>query len=243
MKDSSEHSWDRFDDSKRFDVILSSGFLAFSSHLGFLRGVERSGVGVDAIVGTSSGALVGALYSAGHTVERIAALLTAAPPLRFLRPNWLFWNGAFDSEPLLRFLEAHLPSRFEALRWPFAAGVVALAPNTHRLLTAGSLPHAVLASCAVPRLIRPVQIGDESYADGGTLDRLGLAGWRTWRPGRQGVLHRIERSMGRELQDDSHGVKKVNAPRSGNSLFQLRNFDAEMMAACERTQAVFRSSA
>lgn len=222
------------------DVILSSGFLAFASHLGFLRGLFDVGVEPSAIVGTSSGALVGALYAAGHDVTTIRHLLTAAPPLRFLRPSVFPWQGVFDSAPFLRFLRTHLPERFEELRWPFAAGVVSLATRRHELLGSGSLPLAVLASCAVPRLIRPVTIAGGQYSDGGAADRLGVDAWRRWRPMQLSVLHRIERSMGREQTADLHGVLTVNSPRSRNSLLRLRDFDAEMMGACERSKAAAR---
>lgn len=45
------------------DIVLSSGHMAFAAHCGFLEGVERSFLKdhVGAVVGTSSGALVGEL--------------------------------------------------------------------------------------------------------------------------------------------------------------------------------------
>ena len=48
-----------------FDLVLSSGFLAFARHVGVLRAVERSGQDVTGVCRTSSGALVGALWAAG----------------------------------------------------------------------------------------------------------------------------------------------------------------------------------
>jgi predicted acylesterase/phospholipase RssA len=224
-------------------VILSSGFLAFASHVGFLRGLERCNIAPGALMGTSSGALVGALYSAGHGVGEIAKMLTSEPPLRFLTPHWQPWKGVFDSEPLLRFLEARLPTSFDELRWPFAVGVTALDTNRHQLLTRGSPARAVLASCAVPRLILPVRISGVDYADGGTLDRLGLVAWREWRPARPGILHRIERSMGSERPNDLAGVSVVNSPRSGNTLFRLRDFHEQMASACDVTETTLRVSA
>lgn len=241
MSQGSESTSGRIAPSKPLDVILSSGFLAFASHLGFLRGLERSNVSPSALVGTSSGALVGALYCAGHSVDAIAQLLTSAPPLRFLRPSLRPWRGAFDSTPLLRLLEAHLPARFEELRWPFAVGVMELEGGRHWLLRDGALPLAVLASCAVPRLISPVAIAGTRFVDGGAADRLGVRAWRTWRPEKAGILHRVERSMGSEHAQDPAGLLTVNSPRSGNSLFRLREFDVQMAAACERTYAVLHS--
>jgi len=45
----------------RVDVILSSGFLCFSRHAGFLDAFERSGLEASAYVGTSSGALAASM--------------------------------------------------------------------------------------------------------------------------------------------------------------------------------------
>ena len=53
------------------DVILSSGFLAFASHLGFLKAIEEADVDVQGLCGTSSGALVGALWMSGLKTEEI----------------------------------------------------------------------------------------------------------------------------------------------------------------------------
>lgn len=238
----SKQLWNRFDDSQvRRDLILSSGFLAFASHLGFLRGVERSGIAPGALVGTSSGALTGALYAAGHSIDAIARLLTSAPPLRFLSPNWQPWSGLFAATPLLRLLRSELPARFEDLALPFGVGVMSLGAGEHQLLVSGSLPEAVLASCAIPRLLRPVVVAGTSYLDGGAADRLGVAAWRHWRPVQHGVLHRIERSMGREQQRGVEGVLVVNSPRSHNSLLRLRDFDHELDAACERTRRQLQS--
>lgn len=238
----SKQLWNRFDDSQvRRDLILSSGFLAFASHLGFLQGVERSGVAPSAIVGTSSGALTGALYAAGHSIDAIAKLLTSAPPLRFLSPNWQPWRGLFRAEPLLRLLRSELPARFDDLTLPFGVGAMSQRTGEHQLLVSGSLPEAVLASCAIPRLLRPVLVSGTSYVDGGAVDRLGVAAWRHWRPVQHGVLHRIERSMGREDQRELDGVLVVNSPRSHNSLLRLRNFEGELAAACERTRAQLRA--
>ena len=45
----------------RYDLVLSSGFLAFARQAGFLEAVEQLGLAVDGVCGTSSGALAGAL--------------------------------------------------------------------------------------------------------------------------------------------------------------------------------------
>ena len=63
-----------------FDLVLSSGFLAFARHVGVLRAVERSGNEVSGLCGTSSGALVGALWAAGVSADRVLEKIVAQQP-------------------------------------------------------------------------------------------------------------------------------------------------------------------
>lgn len=55
-------------------MVLSSGFLAFASHSGFLKAVDSAGIAVGGVMGTSAGALSGSLYSAGYTPEQVCLL-------------------------------------------------------------------------------------------------------------------------------------------------------------------------
>ena len=49
------------------DLVLSSGFLAFGNHSGFLSAVEEQQVLVKGVMGTSAGALTGSMYCAGYS--------------------------------------------------------------------------------------------------------------------------------------------------------------------------------
>ncbi len=54
-----------------YDLVLSSGFLAFASHSGFLKAVEAAGLHVSGVMGTSAGALSGSLYCAGYSPDAV----------------------------------------------------------------------------------------------------------------------------------------------------------------------------
>ena len=54
-----------------FDLVLSSGFLAFASHSGFLKAVSEAEINVGGVMGTSAGALSGSLYSAGYSPKQV----------------------------------------------------------------------------------------------------------------------------------------------------------------------------
>ena len=66
-------------DPHGYDLVLSSGFLSFANHAGFLQAVDDVGLIVNGVCGTSAGAMVGSLYCAGYTPrEASASARTAA---------------------------------------------------------------------------------------------------------------------------------------------------------------------
>jgi len=65
------------DTRPRIGLALGGGGARGVAHVAILREIERSGLRVDCIAGTSMGSLVGALYSSGMTVDEIEKLVTA----------------------------------------------------------------------------------------------------------------------------------------------------------------------
>jgi NTE family protein len=57
--------------AQRVAVVLSGGGADGLAHIGMLKVLEKQGIPVDYVVGTSMGALVGALYAAGYSPEEI----------------------------------------------------------------------------------------------------------------------------------------------------------------------------
>ena len=65
--------WSEWADNT-YDVVLSSGFLAFASHSGFLKAIDNAGLAVSGVMGTSAGALTGSLYCAGYSPDEVFSL-------------------------------------------------------------------------------------------------------------------------------------------------------------------------
>ena len=216
------------------DLVLSSGFLAFGAHAGFLAGIEDAGIEVRGICGTSSGALSGALWAAGMTAAEVFAELTQRTPLGWATLSRAPWRGVFGLGGVIDELKRRLPATFEELERPFGVGV-ATRGWEHRLLTSGPLPEAVAASCAVPWLFTPVQVGPRWFVDGGAVDRLALGAWRTHRPTATPLVHLIDRSAGAENEPDLSALQVVRSPRSRAHLWSLGDVQGAFAATRART--------
>ncbi|MGL6065864.1 MAG: patatin-like phospholipase family protein, partial [Cetobacterium sp.] len=59
----------------KIGLVLSGGGAKGFAHIGVLKVLEKNNIKVDYITGTSMGALIGALYSAGYTPDQIEKLV------------------------------------------------------------------------------------------------------------------------------------------------------------------------
>lgn len=231
-------------DDSPVDLVLSSGFLSFGRQAGFLQAVEEAEIPVAAVVGTSSGALAGALWCAGLSPADLLSLLAEKVPLRQVGFNWRFWKGLFSFEPVIRTLEAVLPPTFADLERPFAVGVRA-PDGTHKLVREGPLARSVAASCAIPWVFAPVTLPCGPCQDGGVLDRLGLDAHRRWRGSRPVLAHWVDRTMGTDVPVDEADPKVtvVRTPRSGARFWNLGDIEGRREEARRRATAVFAKRA
>jgi NTE family protein len=158
-----------------FTLGLSSGFFGFFAHAGVVSVLEAEGLRPSRIVGSSAGALVGALWGAGVPAPRIKEELALLRREHFWdpRPGLGLLRGRMFRERI----EAMLPVRtFEECPTPVALSAFDLIGLKTAVLDRGLLAPAIHASCAAPILFQPVRIGARLYSDGGVLDRHGLAG-------------------------------------------------------------------
>jgi len=221
------------------DLILSSGFLCFSSHAGAAAALEGR-VKPEAYVGTSSGAIAAAMLAAGLSSAEIRRELGAQRPVKLFRPSVRPWSGPVGTRALVRRLRDILPATFAELDSPLAVGVYDVDDWTRSplLLTNGDLPLAVAASCAVPFIFQPVQIGGRRFADGGRVDRTCVEAWRRWRPGRKAVVELVSKRDDGEYGprdgfdgESSFDLLELRTARANASFFSLGDFDGEVERA------------
>lgn len=236
-----------------YDLVLSSGFLAFAAHCGFLQACVDEGVPVRGIMGTSAGALIGSMFAAGYSPREIADEFSRLPPIQRVAPCFSPWEGGVLSlHPVVNTLKELLPPDFEALNGKFGCAVVDK-KGQHVLVEQGGLPEAVTASAAVPILFAKVDIPkveDGPFMDGGMRCRIGLDLWRENKYGSEtpkpAIIHLIGRSSPFSGNDDTSAFKEtrditlVYSPKSGASLWDLNDFDRQFELARQRALPVLK---
>ena len=163
--------------------VLGGGGVLGAHEVGMLRALDEAGIRPDLVVGTSVGAINGAFVAAdpGAAAGRLGALWAGAHLQRAFsgtllgRATRLARSGTHlhEIEPLLQMLDDELPAKdFSDLQLPFNCVAASVEHATARWFTSGPLAPAVLASCAVPGLLPPVEIDGEHYFDGGLVDSI-----------------------------------------------------------------------
>ena len=147
-------------------VALGGGFARGIAHVGALKVLEQEGIPISIVAGTSVGALIGAAYCSGVTLQELEDM---AASIRF--SNFARWTlsrcGFASNDRMISFLTRILKVKtFEELRIPL--GVTATDFNTGEgvVFHSGSIIDPVRASCAYPGMFLPVQIGGRYMVDG-----------------------------------------------------------------------------
>jgi NTE family protein len=162
----------------RVGVALGGGAARGLAHLGVLKVLERSGIVVDMIAGTSVGAMTGILYSSGLDPDFNADAFAGD-----LRPSWLFrhlpqgtyWHllykyrrGHFDAM-LRKYLHDW---RLEQLAVPCFSVTVDLVSGNSVVRARGDAVHAVLESINLPVLSVPIVRDGQALIDGGLVNNI-----------------------------------------------------------------------
>ena len=167
--------------------MLGGGGVLGAAEVGMLRALLEAGVQPDLVLGTSVGALNGAMVAADPTldvVERLTDMWASAGaakdvyadgPIRQVRRAARTRTHLHSSEPLRRRLEVEVGTRtFADLEVPFQCVAACIERGAEHWFTQGSLVDAILASAAVPGLFPPAEVDGEHFLDGGIVNSVPL---------------------------------------------------------------------
>src|SRR5215472_2705526 len=151
----------------RVGLALAGGFARGISHIGVLRVFREAGIPVDLVAGTSVGALIGAAYCSGASLEDMERIARETKFTDFGRwtPSWL---GLATNQRLEQFLARFTTiTQFEDLETPLAVAATDInAGLPVYYYRKGPLGPPLRASCAYPGLFVPIQYEGHMLVDG-----------------------------------------------------------------------------
>lgn len=161
--------------NKKVALVLSGGGALGIAHLGVIEVLEQNNIPIDIITGTSMGALIGGLYSAGVSIEALRKKL-----LSFRRNHIvdidifaMLKNGLLKGKKVVRYIENIVGhKKIEDCKKIFGCVATDLQNGELVEITSGKLSNAIRSSIAVPGLFAPGQRLNKELYDGGILDNL-----------------------------------------------------------------------
>lgn len=189
-------------DTGKLALVLPGGGAKGFAHLGVLAMLDSLGIVPDLVVGTSAGAIFGALYASGLDVPDIERQVkgigldslvgrysAVTPPTLGNRRAILSWEGGAQGLILRTSVVREAPLNalvnalyirgnmmaagdFDRLPIPFRAVAADLATREQVVLGSGDLAQAVRASSAIPLVFRQVHLGGRDLVDGGIVNNV-----------------------------------------------------------------------
>ena len=167
--------------------VLGGGGVLGAVEVGMLQALFERDIYPDLVLGTSVGALNGAMVARDPSlavIGRLAELWQAAGatrevygdrPLRTVRRAVATGTHIYSAKPLRqRLAEEFGDLRFEDLPVRFQVCAASIERAAEHWFDSGPLVEAIVASAAVPGLLPPARVGDEHFLDGGIVNSIPL---------------------------------------------------------------------
>jgi len=157
-------------------LALSGGGARGIAHIGVLRVLEREGIPVDYLAGTSMGGVMAAGYAAGMSSKDLEQTATVASQKRhmvqLLDPG-LGRGGVLRGQRLLSFFKHEFGEKsFDDLPKELAVVAVDLLTHQEVVIKEGSVALALRATTSIPGVFAPLEIDGKQLVDGGLLNNL-----------------------------------------------------------------------
>ncbi|HEY4695792.1 MAG TPA: patatin-like phospholipase family protein [Candidatus Hydromicrobium sp.] len=160
---------------RKVGIALSGGAARALSHIGVLEVLEKLGVKLDAVAGTSMGAIIGAFYCSGITLEEIRSYVKSMNWKSFLLFSDLVLsqNGIINGRRVENVLRKFLGNKtFKDCKIPFCCVAADLIKGEKVILSEGKLVDAVRASISIPGFFSAVCMDNRILIDGGLIEPL-----------------------------------------------------------------------
>lgn len=154
----------------KIGIVLSGGGVRGIAHLGVLKALEEFGIQPSVISGTSAGAIAGAFYAHGYSIDEIVTIIKKGHFFnlsRTIRKK----QGIFSMKGFEKIYQEYFPNdSFAALNVPLFIAATDILAGEIKYFSEGNLSQAIMASSCIPMVFEPVHYQGRSFIDGGVLD-------------------------------------------------------------------------
>ncbi|MDH3680124.1 MAG: patatin-like phospholipase family protein, partial [Acidimicrobiia bacterium] len=170
--------------NRKLAWVLGGGGLRGAAEVGMAKALTAKGIQPDLIVGTSVGSINGAVLASAPVAQSAVGLEqmweTMAASAIFgesvfsrVRNLVNHWTHLHSNEPLRNLVEEWVPyARIEESSVEFQCVAACIETSAEHWFTRGSVRDAVLASCALPGVLPPVEVEGRHYIDGGVVNSI-----------------------------------------------------------------------
>jgi NTE family protein len=158
---------------KKVGLALGGGAARGLAHIGVLSALERAGIPIDLIAGTSMGAIVGGLYAAGKDLREIRKAIAGLGRLQMFSmiDLGLPMSGFIKGKKITDWLRSLIGGiHFEDLKIPFACTATDINSCEEVILNQGPVAEAVRASASIPVIFTPAKWQGRYLVDGVLID-------------------------------------------------------------------------
>lgn len=160
---------------KKVGLVLSGGAAFGLAHIGVIKELEKNNIPIDFITGSSMGALIGGLYSAGISTKKMEEIL-----IKFTRRMIVDLDifaiskgGLLHGKKVTNLLKSLVGDiNIEDCNIPFRATSSDLKAGQKYTFKKGNLVNAIRASISIPGIFKPVRFEKKVLVDGGACDNL-----------------------------------------------------------------------
>lgn len=153
-------------------ALGGGGALGFA-HIGVIDILQKNNIPIDIVVGTSMGAVVGAIYCNGASIEDMEKMATNIKTRQLLDVS-LGFQGLISGNKAMNMLKKILPKdkNIEDLPVKFACNAVDIVRGKEVVFEKGNILKSLRASMSVPGIFVPVRYEGMTLVDGGVLNNL-----------------------------------------------------------------------
>lgn len=158
---------------KKVGLALGAGSAKGFAHIGVLQELDKAGIGIDMISGSSMGAIIGGIYSVGTDLYLLEKFIKSIKLYDYLDVKNPFTGGVLKGERLQELVRVLTHNKsFGETKTQFCCVAVDAEAGVLDVLEEGPLHESIRASMSMPGFFEPVQLNGKIYIDGGVLERV-----------------------------------------------------------------------